>query len=124
MKSSALPCHIEYKVAHYLMSSILEWYRGFVDDSTGVDGAKETSEDNVWKFGTKVKEVIKDYVRNSLTIATLKQRLPIVDWLPKYKFPQFLVGDGIAGLTVGFTVIPQGIAYATLAGLHVQVMIH
>lgn len=49
-----------------------------------------------------------------------KKRLPIVSWLPKYDTDQ-AVSDLIAGVTVGLTVIPQGLAYATLAGLEPQV---
>ncbi|KAG0712730.1 Sodium-independent sulfate anion transporter [Chionoecetes opilio] len=47
---------------------------------------------------------------------TLNQRLPITQWLPKYDL-ECLEGDVMAGLTVGLTVIPQGIAYAGIAGL-------
>ncbi|KAL2711530.1 sodium-independent sulfate anion transporter [Vespula squamosa] len=45
-----------------------------------------------------------------------KRRLPIFAWLPKYKLT-WLVQDALAGLTVGLTAIPQGIAYAIVAGL-------
>ncbi|MFK5982410.1 MAG: solute carrier family 26 protein [Flavobacteriaceae bacterium] len=46
----------------------------------------------------------------------LKQLLPILDWLPNYK-KEWLKGDLSAGLTVGVMLIPQGIAYALIAGL-------
>ncbi|XP_047363909.1 sodium-independent sulfate anion transporter-like [Vespa velutina] len=46
----------------------------------------------------------------------IKRRLPIFAWLPKYKLA-WLVQDALAGLTVGLTAIPQGIAYAIVAGL-------
>lgn len=46
----------------------------------------------------------------------LKKSAPIFDWLPKYK-RKYLRGDIIAGLTVGVMLIPQGMAYAMLAGL-------
>lgn len=49
-----------------------------------------------------------------------KKRIPIVSWLPKYDADQ-AVSDLIAGVTVGLTVMPQGLAYATLAGLEPQV---
>lgn len=42
--------------------------------------------------------------------------LPILDWLPKYKKAQ-LSGDLSAGITVGVMLIPQGMAYAMIAGL-------
>lgn len=46
----------------------------------------------------------------------LKDRLPILNWLPKYRLNYFFY-DFIAGITVALTSIPQGIAYAVVAGL-------
>ena len=42
--------------------------------------------------------------------------MPILEWLPNYKRTD-LKGDIPAGLTVGIMLIPQGMAYAMLAGL-------
>uniref|UniRef100_A0A1A9X420 Sodium-independent sulfate anion transporter n=1 Tax=Glossina brevipalpis TaxID=37001 RepID=A0A1A9X420_9MUSC len=50
---------------------------------------------------------------------TLYKRLPILTWLPKYNRNDF-IGDLMAGITVGLTVIPQGLAYAGIAGLDLQ----
>lgn len=47
---------------------------------------------------------------------TIKGFLPILEWLPNYKKTN-LQGDLSAGLTVGIMLIPQGMAYAMLAGL-------
>jgi len=41
---------------------------------------------------------------------------PFLNWLPNYK-KSWLKGDISAGLTVGVILIPQGIAYAMIAGL-------
>nr|CAB3266192.1 solute carrier family 26 member 10-like [Phallusia mammillata] len=41
---------------------------------------------------------------------------PVFLWLPKYK-KKYIVGDLIAGWTVGVIRIPQGMAYALLAGV-------
>ncbi|KOX79689.1 Sodium-independent sulfate anion transporter [Melipona quadrifasciata] len=49
----------------------------------------------------------------------LKNRIPVLKWLPLYKTKDAL-GDLVAGLTVGLTLIPQAIAYAGLAGLTPQ----
>lgn len=49
----------------------------------------------------------------------LRNRLPILKWLPTYRL-SYLFYDFIAGLTVGLTAIPQGIAYAIVAGLPPQ----
>ena len=45
-----------------------------------------------------------------------KQYFPILEWLPQYN-SEFFKGDLIAGLTVGVMLIPQGMAYAMLAGM-------
>lgn len=59
------------------------------------------------------------YVKNICRMKTLKKRLPILNWLPKYNRNDAL-GDLIAGLTVGLTVIPQGLAYSGVVGLPPQ----
>lgn len=43
-------------------------------------------------------------------------KLPILEWLSSYKQKEFK-GDIVAGLTVGVMLIPQGMAYAMIAGL-------
>jgi sulfate permease, SulP family len=46
----------------------------------------------------------------------IRQLLPILSWLPNYR-KSWLSGDLSAGLTVGVMLIPQGMAYAMIAGL-------
>ncbi|MEM6348293.1 MAG: sulfate permease [Bacteroidota bacterium] len=46
----------------------------------------------------------------------LTQYFPPSQWLKEYQ-PSWLRGDIVAGLTVGVMLIPQGMAYALLAGL-------
>lgn len=46
----------------------------------------------------------------------LKHVIPILSWLPSYK-KEWLRADISAGLTVGIMLIPQGMAYAMIAGL-------
>lgn len=46
----------------------------------------------------------------------MKKYLPSLDWISNYKKSDFS-GDLSAGLTVGVMLIPQGMAYAMLAGL-------
>ncbi|XP_071514884.1 prestin-like isoform X2 [Panulirus ornatus] len=48
---------------------------------------------------------------------SMATRLPILDWLPRYSPRAALLGDFIGGATVGIMHIPQGMAYALLAGL-------
>lgn len=49
--------------------------------------------------------------------------LPGLKWLKGYT-GQDALSDLIAGITVGLTVLPQGLAYATLAGLEPQVSLY
>ena len=48
-------------------------------------------------------------------------RLPFIQWLRRYR-PRTLVSDLIAGLTVGLMVVPQALAYASIAGLPLEVL--
>jgi SulP family sulfate permease len=56
----------------------------------------------------------------SLKARGLKKYIPILSWLPAYQAP-WLRGDLLAGVTTAAVVIPQAMAYATLAGLPVEV---
>ncbi len=46
----------------------------------------------------------------------MQKFLPFLQWLPNYKKTYFLK-DLVAGLTVGIILVPQGMAYAMIAGL-------
>lgn len=46
----------------------------------------------------------------------IQDYMPILEWLPRYD-KRHLGGDLSAGLTVGVMLIPQGMAYAMIAGL-------
>jgi SulP family sulfate permease len=46
----------------------------------------------------------------------IKELIPILEWLPNYNSSR-LKGDFIAGITVSIILIPQGIAYALIAGI-------
>jgi SulP family sulfate permease len=46
----------------------------------------------------------------------IKKIIPILEWLPNYNKSLFK-DDLVAGVTVGIILIPQGIAYALIAGL-------
>jgi len=45
--------------------------------------------------------------------------VPIVGWLPKYNL-RWIVNDVIAGLTLGFLLIPQSLSYAKIATIPVE----
>ncbi|CAH1389847.1 unnamed protein product [Nezara viridula] len=50
------------------------------------------------------------------TVKTITRRLPFLNWMKSYS-TEDAVGDLVAGVTVGLTVIPQSLAYANIAGL-------
>ena len=52
----------------------------------------------------------------SKSLTLLKSYIPIFDWLPKYR-KQWLRPDLIAALTVWALLVPEAMAYATLAGV-------
>ena len=78
------------------------------DDSNGSNGE------------IKEKETSGKRLANCCSMKTAKKRLPFFEWLPKTTFDT-VVCDLVAGLSVGLTVIPHGFAFATLAGIPVQV---
>ncbi|KAI4455933.1 sulfate transporter [Holotrichia oblita] len=62
---------------------------------------------------------LKEKAGKVFTKKTLYKRVPIINWLPKYN-TSWAVGDLVAGITVGLTVIPQALAYSNIAGLPAQ----
>ena len=44
-------------------------------------------------------------------------RPAIFDWLPEYKVRKYMPRDVLAGVTIGVLLVPQGLAYAVLAGM-------
>ncbi|XP_051026608.1 solute carrier family 26 member 10 [Acomys russatus] len=47
----------------------------------------------------------------------LLARLPPLRWLPHYRWRAWLLGDAVAGVTVGVVHVPQGMAFALLASV-------
>lgn len=54
-----------------------------------------------------------------LAVRYVRNLFPFTKWILKYNL-QWLIGDLVAGITVGAVVVPQGMAYAKLAELPVQ----
>nr|XP_003702458.2 PREDICTED: sodium-independent sulfate anion transporter isoform X2 [Megachile rotundata] len=73
---------------------------------------KDNFAHTVWRY-------VKRRCRSICTKKTVYKRLPILNWLPRYN-AQDAIGDLVAGITVGLTVIPQSLAYANVAGLPPQ----
>ncbi|XP_049739647.1 solute carrier family 26 member 10-like isoform X1 [Elephas maximus indicus] len=44
-------------------------------------------------------------------------RLPPLSWLPSYRWRAWLLGDAVAGVTVGIVHVPQGMAFALLSSV-------
>jgi high affinity sulfate transporter 1 len=51
----------------------------------------------------------------------LQRYLPIVDWLPKYRWGEWLQLDVLAALTVWALLVPEAMAYAGIAGVPPEV---
>lgn len=64
----------------------------------------------------EIPELLKRKAKSICRKKILFKRVPILNWLPKYS-SEDAVGDLVAGLTVGLTVIPQALAYAGIAQL-------
>ncbi|KAL1838276.1 hypothetical protein VTJ49DRAFT_2847 [Mycothermus thermophilus] len=67
---------------------------------------------------------ITDYFRNlkpsrSQVYNYIFSLFPFLSWIGRYNL-QWLIGDLVAGITIGAVVVPQGMAYAKLANLEVQ----
>ncbi|CAL1531872.1 unnamed protein product [Lymnaea stagnalis] len=94
---------------------------GFVDNSSGPgkrgDGEYEAKGGDMGSVSIKGK--VKKCCQETFTIENALNKFPIVKWLPKYRCNTFQ-SDLIAGITVGLTVIPQGLAYAQVADLPPQ----
>jgi sulfate permease, SulP family len=59
-------------------------------------------------------------IPNKIQQISMKRYLPFLDWLPRYR-QEDLFGDLLAGVIVAIMLVPQGMAYAMLAGLPPQV---
>ncbi|PNY29685.1 sulfate permease [Tolypocladium capitatum] len=55
----------------------------------------------------------------SATAEYLAEKLPILQWLPRYDY-RWMLQDALAGITVGVMLIPQGLAYAKIATIPVE----
>ncbi|KAG8004274.1 Sulfate transporter [Nibea albiflora] len=75
----------------------------------------EKQQDKNWK--SAVSDQLKK--RCSCTAERAKSKIlgfaPILRWLPRYQFREWLLGDAMSGLIVGILLVPQSIAYSLLA---------
>ncbi|XP_055632189.1 sodium-independent sulfate anion transporter-like [Toxorhynchites rutilus septentrionalis] len=66
-----------------------------------------------------VGELIVPHIYSACSWSTVRTRVHVLQWLPKYH-AKYLLSDIIAGVTVTLTAIPQSIAYGILANLQPQ----
>lgn len=106
------------------INSLMNRRDGTFNCSLGSDDfilVEEISENNMSTIET-IHEIcpwLKHKLCSTVAMKNLKRRVPILRWLPCYTIEDGL-GDIMAGVTVGLTVIPQSMAYAGLAGLPPQ----
>lgn len=65
----------------------------------------------------------KSWANGAFTKKNVVRKFPVLDWFPKYTISKG-ISDFIAGLTVGLTLIPQGLAMASVAQIPPQVRCH
>ncbi|KAF1839318.1 sulfate permease [Decorospora gaudefroyi] len=79
--------------------------------------ASDTSCDVYVEDDPSVSEWFRELVPTSQGIAEyVRDLFPSAQWVPRYNL-HWLLGDAIAGITVGLVVVPQAMAYASLARL-------
>ncbi|KAL1495007.1 hypothetical protein ABEB36_010498 [Hypothenemus hampei] len=67
-----------------------------------------------------VKNRVKRCLMKTCSVKTLKRRVPIFSYMSKYTWAMAF-SDFLAGITVGLTIIPQAIAYSSVADLPAQI---
>ena len=79
--------------------------------------ARETIGETYLEDDPSVSEWFRGLVPSSHDVADyMKELFPSAQWIRRYNL-HWLLGDVIAGITVGLVVVPQAMAYALLARL-------
>lgn len=81
----------------------------------------EVSENEEKNLKTYCKQIA-DKTKSAFKRKNIPKRLPFLQWWPTYTTGD-CIGDLLAGITVGLTLIPQSMSFAALAGLPPQVSI-
>ncbi|KAJ4294904.1 Photosystem I iron-sulfur center [Collariella sp. IMI 366227] len=88
-----------------------------IDTSLKLDDAVYYDDGSYIEQEPSIREAIHELLPTGSGIARyLKELFPFLGWIFHYNLT-WLLGDFIAGVTVGFVVVPQGMAYALLANL-------
>ncbi|GMR60848.1 hypothetical protein PMAYCL1PPCAC_31043, partial [Pristionchus mayeri] len=106
--SDAIIPRILHMTPHLLLNSM--------SSTTGESNTTTTIEDSSLMGTPRRRRSMAGRVWKTTTTSVLFF-LPILDWLPRYSIRENLVSDMVGGFTVGIMHVPQGIAYASLAGV-------
>ncbi|XP_048462261.1 solute carrier family 26 member 6 [Rhincodon typus] len=77
----------------------------------------------VAQWSKKTEPSLKDKLKENLRCSSSKAKsllfklVPILHWLPKYPYRDWLLGDICSGFSVGIVQLPQSMAYALLAAV-------
>ncbi|KAH0540910.1 sodium-independent sulfate anion transporter [Cotesia glomerata] len=121
MNNSQENLDINKRNSYELQNSVCE-RRTDLQSSYDLILMEEPGDDRTKRKDNVLKSVCEYTARRAKKLCTKKmlfRRLPILGWLPKYNGDDAL-GDIVAGITVGLTVIPQSLAYSNVAGLPPQ----
>ncbi|KAE8596838.1 hypothetical protein XENTR_v10016259 [Xenopus tropicalis] len=69
-------------------------------------------------FKQKLKNTFSCTPKKAFGIA--KTLIPVLDWLPKYRWKEWILQDIIAGVSVGLISALQGLAFGLMAGVPIQ----
>ncbi|GJQ80669.1 hypothetical protein Trydic_g9253 [Trypoxylus dichotomus] len=73
---------------------------------------------NYSKPTTNLRDVFNSKLHSINCFSICISIIPLLSWLPNYKFKQNIISDIICGITVAIMHIPQGIAYGLLGNVH------
>ena len=75
----------------------------------------DAAEDDEWYLQLKRKHEKKNWKILRWLVPRLLYYIPFFDWISSYSPGKYLLGDLVAGLSVGIMLVPQGLAYSFLA---------
>jgi sodium-independent sulfate anion transporter 11 len=110
---------IRGKIENFLMTRVLADTSAKRNENTASfeQIAKETMGETYLEEDPSVAEWFRGLVPSSHGVAEyVRELFPCAKWVRRYNL-QWLLGDAIAGITVGLVVVPQAMAYALLARL-------
>lgn len=73
--------------------------------------------------GTRARKAISDLKEPKTYVNCLFKRVPILSWLPKYKFKEYFLPDLLSGVTIGIMNIPQVKSFILLFKINIIINI-